>query len=47
MPEVIAGYDGRPTGYPVQLPMAGRPQSWSAGALLMLLGTILGSAALR
>ncbi|MFY1627636.1 glycogen debranching N-terminal domain-containing protein [Micromonospora sp. WMMD735] len=42
VPEVIAGYPRAVTGYPVQLPMAGRPQSWSAGALLMLLGTLLG-----
>ena len=42
VPEVIAGYPRTATGYPVQLPMAGRPQSWSAGALVMLLGTILG-----
>ncbi len=42
MPEVIAGYPRRLTKYPVQLPMAGRPQSWSSGALLMLLATMLG-----
>ncbi|GGO24535.1 amylo-alpha-1,6-glucosidase [Micromonospora parathelypteridis] len=42
VPEVIAGYDRSVTKYPVQLPSAGRPQSWSSGALLMLLGTSLG-----
>ncbi|MGK5444914.1 amylo-alpha-1,6-glucosidase [Micromonospora sp. URMC 105] len=42
VPEVIAGYPREVTRYPVQLPMAGRPQSWASGALLMLLGTILG-----
>ncbi|MEH0844996.1 glycogen debranching N-terminal domain-containing protein [Micromonospora sp. CPCC 205711] len=42
LPEVIAGYPRPVTKYPVRLPAAGRPQSWSAGALLMLLGTILG-----
>ncbi|MEV4498228.1 glycogen debranching N-terminal domain-containing protein [Micromonospora arborensis] len=42
VPEVIAGYDRSVTKYPVQLPSAGRPQSWSSGALLMLLGTTLG-----
>ncbi|MEU5938229.1 glycogen debranching N-terminal domain-containing protein [Micromonospora sp. NPDC047548] len=42
VPEVIAGYPRGVTSYPVQLPMAGRPQSWAAGALLMLLGTVLG-----
>ncbi|MEV0214429.1 glycogen debranching N-terminal domain-containing protein [Micromonospora sp. NPDC050695] len=42
VPELIAGYDRSTTKYPVQLPSAGRPQSWSSGALLMLLGTMLG-----
>ncbi|MEU2614794.1 glycogen debranching N-terminal domain-containing protein [Micromonospora sp. NPDC007271] len=42
VPEVIAGYPREVTKYPVQLPMAGRPQSWSSGALLMLLATMLG-----
>ncbi|KOX12260.1 amylo-alpha-1,6-glucosidase [Micromonospora profundi] len=42
VPEVIAGYERSLTKYPVQLPVAGRPQSWSSGALLMLLGTLLG-----
>ncbi|WP_200210602.1 amylo-alpha-1,6-glucosidase [Micromonospora coerulea] len=42
LPEVIAGYPRPVTKYPVQLPAAGRPQSWSSGAVLMLLGTLLG-----
>ncbi|MFI7606223.1 glycogen debranching N-terminal domain-containing protein [Micromonospora sp. NPDC049366] len=42
VPELIAGYARGQTKYPVQLPAAGRPQSWSSGALLMLLGTVLG-----
>ncbi|MEU5784412.1 amylo-alpha-1,6-glucosidase [Micromonospora lupini] len=42
VPELIAGYERSLTKYPVQLPSAGRPQSWSSGALLMLLGTVLG-----
>ncbi|WBB71800.1 amylo-alpha-1,6-glucosidase [Micromonospora sp. WMMD1128] len=42
VPEVIAGYPRRLTRYPVQLPAAGRPQSWASGGLLMLLATILG-----
>ncbi|MDI5940798.1 MULTISPECIES: amylo-alpha-1,6-glucosidase [Micromonospora] len=42
VPEVIAGYHRDLTRFPVQLPHAGRPQSWSSGALLMLLGTVLG-----
>ncbi|MFI5927616.1 glycogen debranching N-terminal domain-containing protein [Micromonospora sp. NPDC051543] len=42
VPELIAGYERSLTKYPVQLPSAGRPQSWSSGGLLMLLGTLLG-----
>ncbi|MET8910673.1 glycogen debranching N-terminal domain-containing protein [Micromonospora sp. NPDC004551] len=42
VPEVIAGYPREITKYPVQLPAAGRPQSWASGGLLMLLATILG-----
>ncbi|KAB1915477.1 glycogen debranching N-terminal domain-containing protein [Micromonospora sp. AMSO31t] len=42
VPEVIAGYPREVTKYPVQLPVAGRPQSWASGGLLMLLGTMLG-----
>ncbi|RGC67500.1 hypothetical protein C5N14_19280 [Micromonospora sp. MW-13] len=42
IPETIAGYRRDLTRYPVQLPHAGRPQAWSSGALLMLLGTALG-----
>ncbi|MFC4145084.1 glycogen debranching N-terminal domain-containing protein [Micromonospora mangrovi] len=42
VPEVIAGYPRDLTRYPVQLPAAGRPQSWAAGALMMLLATTLG-----
>ncbi|MCW3815050.1 amylo-alpha-1,6-glucosidase [Micromonospora sp. DR5-3] len=42
VPEVVAGYSREVTKYPVQLPAAGRPQSWASGALLMLLATMLG-----
>ncbi|WP_433317710.1 amylo-alpha-1,6-glucosidase [Micromonospora sp. CA-269861] len=42
MPEAIAGYERTLTTYPVQLATGCRPQSWSSGALLMLLGTMLG-----
>jgi glycogen debranching enzyme len=42
VPEVIAGYERSLTKYPVTLASGGRPQSWSSGGLLMLLGTILG-----
>lgn len=42
VPELIAGYPRKLTKYPVRLPAAGRPQAWSSGALLMLLGALLG-----
>jgi glycogen debranching enzyme len=42
VPEVIAGYPRAVTKYPVQLPAAGRPQSWASGGLLMLFATMLG-----
>ncbi|MCG5436837.1 amylo-alpha-1,6-glucosidase [Micromonospora foliorum] len=42
VPEVIAGYERGLTTYPVELAMSCRPQAWSSGALLMLLGTVLG-----
>ncbi|PWU57208.1 amylo-alpha-1,6-glucosidase [Micromonospora sp. S4605] len=42
VPELIAGYPRSLTKYPVQLPSAGRPQSWSSGAVLLLLATMLG-----
>ncbi|MDM4718270.1 glycogen debranching N-terminal domain-containing protein [Micromonospora sp. WMMA1363] len=42
VPEVIAGYPRTLTKYPVQLPIAGRPQAWSSGGLLMLLAAVLG-----
>ncbi|MET8838204.1 glycogen debranching N-terminal domain-containing protein [Micromonospora sp. NPDC004540] len=42
VPEVIAGFPREITKYPVQLPEAGRPQSWASGGLLMLLATMLG-----
>ncbi|WP_091401348.1 glycogen debranching N-terminal domain-containing protein [Micromonospora saelicesensis] len=41
-PGVIAGYERDLTTYPVQLTTSCRPQAWSSGALLMLLGTMLG-----
>ncbi|WBB81652.1 amylo-alpha-1,6-glucosidase [Micromonospora sp. WMMD882] len=42
LPELIAGYDRQATRYPVPLPAGGAPQSWSAGAALMMLSTLLG-----
>ncbi|SCL32340.1 Glycogen debranching enzyme (alpha-1,6-glucosidase) [Micromonospora pallida] len=44
LPELVAGYDRSLTRYPVPLPAGGSPQAWSAGALLMILSTILGLA---
>ncbi|MGW5013066.1 amylo-alpha-1,6-glucosidase [Micromonospora chalcea] len=42
IPEAFAGYPREVTKYPVQMPDAGRPQSWAASGLLMLLSTMLG-----
>ncbi|MEU8406507.1 glycogen debranching N-terminal domain-containing protein [Micromonospora sp. NPDC048842] len=42
VPGVIAGYARDLTTYPVQLTTSCRPQAWASGALLMLLGTMLG-----
>ena len=42
IPEAFAGFPRELTKYPVQMPDAGRPQSWAAGGLLMLLSTMLG-----
>ncbi|WFE26029.1 glycogen debranching N-terminal domain-containing protein [Solwaraspora sp. WMMD791] len=42
LPGSFAGYDRSLTKYPVQYPAACSPQSWSAGAVLMLLRTLLG-----
>jgi glycogen debranching enzyme len=39
---VFAGYDRELTKYPVQYPTACSPQAWSAGAVLLLLRTMLG-----
>ncbi|MEV0328793.1 glycogen debranching N-terminal domain-containing protein [Micromonospora echinospora] len=44
LPELVAGYDRQMTRYPVPLPAGGSPQSWSAGAMLMVLSTMLGLA---
>ncbi|MDG4765765.1 glycogen debranching N-terminal domain-containing protein [Solwaraspora sp. WMMD406] len=42
LPGAFAGYDRALTKYPVRLPAACSPHSWSAGATLMLLRTVLG-----
>jgi glycogen debranching enzyme len=44
LPELVAGYDRSLTRAPVPLPAGGFPQAWSAGALLMILSTVLGLA---
>ncbi|MFY1632911.1 glycogen debranching N-terminal domain-containing protein [Solwaraspora sp. WMMB335] len=42
LPGAFAGYDRSLTKYPVQFPAACSPHSWSAGAVLMFLRTMLG-----
>ncbi|WBB98820.1 MULTISPECIES: glycogen debranching N-terminal domain-containing protein [unclassified Solwaraspora] len=42
LPSAFAGYDRKLTKYPVQLPAACSPHSWSAGAVLMFLCSMLG-----
>ncbi|WFE28701.1 glycogen debranching N-terminal domain-containing protein [Solwaraspora sp. WMMD791] len=42
LPEAFAGYRRDLTGYPVEYPTACSPQGWSAGAVLLLLRTMLG-----
>jgi glycogen debranching enzyme len=41
LPEVFAGYPAAETTVPVAFPTASRPQSWAAGAPLLLLTTLL------
>jgi glycogen debranching enzyme len=41
LPEVFAGYPASETVVPVAFPTASRPQSWAAGAPLLLLTTLL------
>lgn len=42
LPGAFAGYDRALTKYPVQFPAACSPHSWSAGAVLMFIRTMLG-----
>lgn len=42
LPEVFAGFAREETDFPVAYPTASRPQSWSSGAPLLLLRTLLG-----
>jgi glycogen debranching enzyme len=44
LPEVFAGCDKRLTEAPVEYPTASSPQAWAAGAVLLLLTTVLGLA---
>lgn len=42
MPELFAGIERRPDGFPVPYPDANIPQAWAAGAIFLLIRTILG-----
>jgi glycogen debranching enzyme len=42
LPEVFAGYSRDEAPFPVDHPMASRPQAWAAGSVLLLLSTIAG-----
>ncbi|MEO3925201.1 glycogen debranching N-terminal domain-containing protein [Micromonosporaceae bacterium B7E4] len=42
LPEAFAGYHRDLTAFPVRYPSATSPQGWSAGAILLLLRTVLG-----
>ncbi|AGY60046.1 glycogen debranching N-terminal domain-containing protein [Gloeobacter kilaueensis] len=42
MPELFAGIERRADGFPVPYPEANVPQAWAAGAILLLIRTLLG-----
>jgi glycogen debranching enzyme len=42
MPEVFCGFAAQPFGEPVRYPVACHPQAWAAGALPLMLVTMLG-----
>lgn len=42
LPELFAGYERRPAGFPVDYPGANAPQAWAAGAVVLMLQTLLG-----
>src|ERR671936_3147051 len=42
LPEVFAGFPRDDTGLPIEYPDALKPQSWAAGAPLLILRTLLG-----
>jgi glycogen debranching enzyme len=42
LPEVFAGFQRDNTGVPIEYPSALKPQSWAAGAPLLVIRTLLG-----
>lgn len=42
LPELFCGFDRAATGFPIAYPVACSPQAWAAGAVLMLIRTMLG-----
>ena len=42
LPELFCGFDRASTGAPIAYPVACSPQAWAAGAILMLMRTMLG-----
>ncbi len=42
MPELFAGIERQPEGFPVPYPDANVPQAWAAGAIFLLIRTMLG-----
>jgi glycogen debranching enzyme len=42
LPELFCGFDRASTGAPIPYPVACSPQAWAAGAVLMLIRTMLG-----
>ncbi len=42
LPELFCGFDRASTGAPIAYPVACSPQAWAAGAVLMLIRTMLG-----
>ena len=42
LPELFAGHERQPAGFPVDYPGANTPQAWAAGAVVLMLQTLLG-----
>ena len=42
LPEVFAGYDRTEAPFPIDHPMASRPQAWASGSVFLLLATMVG-----